>query len=237
MTSRAIYADESKPLSDRFDKLAQKAMAGDKDASHLAYQIVLNCAAWVKMSKATVLPSLWSPDMENALSTVHAQCANIENARAYKDYQQIASQQGRDFFDQGIADSIREAYADHGLDSALSGALISFQNRPDPETARTIASTLNELDLTSFNSKFNIDGLSSFDPSTRATLLEAGFDLWACELGMPCDAGSQVVLSLCINGGVCAPGMSLEEIYAQRLLSGSEMMNVRKILQALRNIH
>lgn len=235
--ARDIFNDKNADLRARFSALWELSDKGDVDARHLAYQIEADCSMYAKMSPKTYLPSMYKPEMGVALARAQADCSAISSLPEYQNLAKISANAPRDAFDQDIRDSIRRAFADNGEDQALSSALATYANRPDATTARLIASTLAELDITNLDKNFFGSGAQSEDPNYRRSMLETALNLLSCDYGVPCGPDSAIVTSLCINGGICSTGYDLDQIYEKVLLSGENMQNVRKILDFLRQHH
>jgi hypothetical protein len=225
----SIYLDQSRSLADRFGLLYQQALAGDHNAMHLAYQIELDCVAW---SKGQFLKP--TPEMESVKSALLAKCANISSQPGFALLSKVAEEQPRDFFEQGIRDEIRTGFANEGAAKAMSIALDDYRARPDPATAKVIAETLAEMDVTKYDIAFKLEGLSASDPNYRRSMFETALNFLSCDYGVPCGPDSEIVASVCVNGGICHPGYGLEQLYREILLSGEDMKNLESILAALR---
>jgi hypothetical protein len=230
----AVYSDIHRPLSSRFAALDEFAQAGDPDAKHLEFQVGLDCAIWGSLSAKNYSKEVWNASMQQALTSAKERCDSVLSLPQYQRMMSDSRDKPRDAFDQDVRDNIRNAFADVGADAAIDKALSSYQTRPDAATAQVIAEAFGEMDITKYDVTFAMSGVSALDPNYKQSIFQTALNLLACDYGVPCGPGSDVVSALCINGGICQPGFDLVQIYEQMLLSGDDLQNMQHVLQALR---
>jgi len=201
--ARRIFSDESAPLSLRFSKLMILADMGDSDAKHLAYQIQFDCKMWSKLNPSDILKDVRKPEMDLALTGLKAKCASVTSLPEYQKLAAATADQPRDAFDQDIRNRIRQTFADSGAQNAVSTALAAYAHRPDLATAQLIAETLGEMDVTNYNEFFPMSSSQALSPEYRQNILAGALSLLSCDYGVPCGPNSEIVMSLCLDLGVC----------------------------------
>lgn len=235
-SARAVYLDGRSNLETRFTSLMEMAKSGDRDALHLAFQIQRNCEMWAKLSPEKFLPELWKPEIGTTLAELNSRCAGLLQTPESQQLADSTKKLPNDAFDHDVREKIRQAFADGGADSSVFEALKAYRARPDPATGVLVVDTLNGLDVINLDPNLALAGLEASEPGYRRRIFSIALDMLACDYGENCGPNSTVVLSWCINAGVCKPGYSLDQIYENFVLSGDELQNVRKVLDYLRKL-
>ena len=233
--ARDIFVDESLDLQTRFDALVEREDEGSLDARHLVRMMVLDCELYRQMSRETVLPEVWSRDMEVALARAKAQCLPLESRVDYTRLREETRNQPRDTTDDDVRRGIRRAFADGGAEAAEVRALEYYRVRPDRTTARVIVEVWDELGVIAYDQRFVLRGSSAITPVSRRAVFHSALELLACDLGVPCGPQSELVMNLCTYS-VCAPGLNLYQLYRDQMLPGETMQNVDSVLQGLRQL-
>jgi hypothetical protein len=234
--ARDLFVDENQALQTRFGGLVSQADAGDADANHLVRQVVSQCEIARAMSRDTVLPEVWSRDMDVALSQMKTQCSPLASMIDYQRLREATKEQPHDASDNDIRSNIEKAFADGGAKAAELQALEDYKLRPDPITAGVIADVWDDLGITTYDQRFVLRGSAAINPASRRDIFHSALNLLACDLGVPCGPQSEVVIALCAEHGVCDPGSNLYQLYRDRLLPGDAMQNVDSVLQVLRQL-
>lgn len=234
--ARSVYLDERSSLESRFAALMEMAKSGDRDALHLAFQIQRNCSMWAKLSPEKFLPETWKPEIGSALAILQGKCAGLLQTPESQELADSTQHLPNDAFDHDVREKIRQAFADSGPEQSVSEGLKAYRARPDPATAILIADTLGELDVIDLDPNFSASGLDAFKPNYRRNIFLSALAMLACDYGEACGPNSEVVLSYCINAGVCKPSYTLDQIYENVTLSGEELQNVNKVLEYLRKL-
>lgn len=234
--ARDILVDESLDLQTRFDALVEREDEGSLDARHLVRMMVLDCELYRQMSRETVLPEVWSRDMEVALARAKAQCLPLESRVDYQRLREETRNQPRDTTDDDVRRGIRRAFADGGAEAAEVRALEYYRVRPDQTTARVIVEVWDELGIIAYDQRFVLRGSAAITPVSRREVFHSALVLLACDLGVPCGPQSEVVMGLCAGNGLCAPGLNLYQLYRDQILPGETMQNVDSVLQGLRQL-
>jgi hypothetical protein len=234
--ARSVYLDERSSLESRFATLMEMAKSGDRAALHLAFQIQRNCSMWAKLSPEKFLPEMRKPEIGSALAILQDKCAGLLQTPESQELADSTQNLPNDAFDHDVREKIRQAFADSGPEQSVSEGLKAYRARPDPATAILIADTLGELDVINLDPNFSASGLDAFEPNYRRNIFLSALAMLACDYGEACGPNSEVVLSYCINAGVCKPGYTLDQIYENVTLSGEELQNVNKVLEYLRKL-
>lgn len=235
VAARDVFVDESLDLRTRFDALVEREDEGSLDTRHLVRMMVLDCDLYRQMSRETVLPEVWSRDMEVALARAKAQCLPLESRVDYQRLREETRNQPRDTTDDDVRRGIRRAFADGGAEAAEVRALEYYRVRPDQTTARVIVEVWDELGIIAYDQRFVLRGSAVITPVSRREVFHSALVLLACDLGVPCGPQSEVVMKLCTHS-VCAPGLNLYQLYRDRLLPGETMQGVDSVLQGLRQL-
>jgi hypothetical protein len=234
--ARSVYLDEHSSLESRFDTLMEMAKSGDRDALHLAFQIQRNCSMWAKLSPEKFLPETWRPEIGSALANLKGKCAGLLQTPESQELADSTHNLPNDAFDHDVREKIRQTFADSGPEQSVAEGLKAYRARPDPATAVLIVDTLGELGVIDLDPNFSASGLDAFKPNYRRNIFLSALAMLACDYGQSCGPNSEVVLSYCVNAGVCKPGYTLDQIYENVTLSGEELQNVNKVLEYLRKL-
>lgn len=230
-----IYANEQASYVDRFTGLMDLAMAGDRNALHLAYRMLTACNSAMQMSKATILPEAWSDEMGAALARLQSNCSDLASSPYYQQLAERVNGKAFTAFEQGIRSEIMRRFADGGSDAALAFALDAFKQRPDRLTAQVIAKALGQAGVTRYDPRFKLHGAMTTIPNVRVTTFDRALQLLACDYGVPCGPGSDVVLRMCALYGACPANANLYQTM-RALMSQQAMDNVDSVLNTLRQI-
>lgn len=241
--ARNLYIDAGLSPAARLLGLVALSDGGDASAKHLAFQIAMDCDLWVRAANNPSTVSNSRPDVQgyvkDALARISNGCSNVMNLSQYdnlvKPNESTGEPNPRDFYDDDVKQKIRRSFADNGEEKALSVALTYLRDRPDLITQQVILDSFRDLGIDdAFVMSTLPDNLGA--PLHRSDLLPYALSLTQCDFGLPCGPSSNIVLSYCILENACLPGANLQQLYAEKILSGTDMGYVLILVNALHRI-